>query len=111
MTFEVPAARDATRFTDPGQAPNAWVDQVRGPAMSLGTYSIPAGGTDDQVPHREDEIYVVISGRATLVVDGQPLDVAAGSAVYVSAGRAHRFTDIVEDLTVLVVFAPPYSGR
>jgi mannose-6-phosphate isomerase-like protein (cupin superfamily) len=79
--------------------------------MSLGTYSIAVGGTDDQVPHREDEIYVVVSGRATLVVDGERIDVAAGSAVYVSAGRVHRFIDIVEDLTVLVVFAPPYSGR
>ena len=111
MTSESVVARDATRFTDPGQAPNAWVDQVRGPAMSLGTYSIPAGGTDDQVPHREDEIYVVVSGRAALLVDGQRLDVAAGSAVYVPAGQVHRFTDVVEDLTVLVVFAPPYSGR
>src|ERR1700712_1168837 len=103
MTSESVVARDATRFTDPGQAPNAWVDQVRGPAMSLGTYSIPAGGTDDQVPHREDEIYVVVSGRAALLVDGQRLDVAAGSAVYVPAGQVQRFTDVVEDLTVLVV--------
>jgi mannose-6-phosphate isomerase-like protein (cupin superfamily) len=111
MTFEIPAAGEATRFTDPRDAPNAWVDQLRGPAMSLGTYSLAAGGTDDQLPHREDEIYVVISGRATLDVEGQRLDVVAGSAVYVSAGQAHRFTDIVENLTVLVVFAPPYSGR
>ncbi|MDQ1663218.1 MAG: hypothetical protein QOJ68_3198 [Blastococcus sp.] len=111
MTPEVPAARATTRFTDPDGVPNAWVDQLRGPAMSLGTYSIAAGGTDDQVPHREDEIYVVVSGRATLLVDQERLDVAAGSAVYVAAGREHRFTDVVEDLTVLVVFAPPYSGR
>jgi mannose-6-phosphate isomerase-like protein (cupin superfamily) len=111
MTPEMRSARNTTRFTDPESAPNAWVDHLQGPAMSLGTYCIPAGGVDDQVPHREDEIYVVISGRATLLVDGQRIDVAAGSAVYVSAGRAHRFTDIVEDLTVLVVFAPPYSGR
>jgi mannose-6-phosphate isomerase-like protein (cupin superfamily) len=79
--------------------------------MSLGTYSIPAGGSDDQVPHREDEIYVVVRGRAVLLVGGERLDVAAGSAVYVSAGTVHRFVDVVEDLTVLVVFAPPYSGR
>ncbi len=111
MTSGIPAARATTRFTDPQGAPNAWVDQVRGPAMSLGTYSIPAGGVDDQVPHREDEIYVVVSGRAALLVDGQRLDVSAGSAVYVRAGQVHRFTEIVEDLTVLVVFAPPYSGR
>jgi mannose-6-phosphate isomerase-like protein (cupin superfamily) len=111
MTSEIRPARDTTRFTDPESAPNSWVDHLRGPAMSLGTYCIPAGGVDDQVPHREDEIYVVVSGRATLVVGGERIEVVAGSAVYVSAGRVHRFTDVVEDLTVLVVFAPPYSGR
>jgi mannose-6-phosphate isomerase-like protein (cupin superfamily) len=111
MAAGIPAARDTTTFTHPRAARNAWVDQLRGPAMSLGTYSIAAGGTDDQVPHREDEIYVVVSGRATLLVDGERIDVATGSAVYVSAGREHRFTDVVEDLTVLVVFAPPYTGR
>ena len=44
-------------------------------------------------------------------MENERLDVAAGSAVYVRAGQEHRFLDIVEDLTVLVVFAPPYSGR
>jgi mannose-6-phosphate isomerase-like protein (cupin superfamily) len=111
MTPEIPAARHTTRFTEPQQAPNTWVDHLRGPAMSLGTYCIPAGGVDDQVPHREDEIYIVTSGRASLLVDGQRLDVGEGSAVYVAAGQAHRFIDIVEDLTVVVVFAPPYTGR
>jgi hypothetical protein len=33
------------------------------------------------------------------------------SAVHVPVGQAHRWTNIVEDLTVLVVFSPPSSGR
>lgn len=39
--------------------------------LSIGTYSIPAGGVDDQSPHTEDEVYVVVSGRATLTVPGE----------------------------------------
>ena len=38
---------------------------------------------------------------------GEIANVMAGSFLYVPAGVAHRFHDIDEDLTVLVVFAPP----
>lgn len=57
---------DAALFTPPGESPNHWAERFRVPDLSVGTYSIPAGGTDDQAPHDEDEIYVVIGGRAIL---------------------------------------------
>src|SRR5258707_2818235 len=41
-----------------------WVEQLRVPDLSVGTYSIPAGSVDDQAPHTEDEIYVGTAGRA-----------------------------------------------
>jgi mannose-6-phosphate isomerase-like protein (cupin superfamily) len=108
---EVLVAEGVTRYTDPGPAPNSWVDHLGARHMSLGTYSIPAGGIDDQMPHREDEIYVVTQGRATLTVGNDTVPVAAGSAVHVPAGLPHRFVDVTEDLVVLVVFSPPYTGR
>jgi mannose-6-phosphate isomerase-like protein (cupin superfamily) len=37
---------------------------LRIPAMSAGLYVLPAGGTDPQKPHHEDEMYYVIRGRA-----------------------------------------------
>ena len=49
----------------PASVPNTQADTV--PALSVGTYRIMAGGTDDQQPHGEDEIYVVQAGRARLV--------------------------------------------
>ena len=79
--------------------------------LSLGTYSIPAGGLDDQTPHTEDEIYVVQAGRATLVTASGTVAVGPGSVVFVPAGETHRFTDITEDLALVVVFAPPYGSR
>jgi hypothetical protein len=36
--------------------------------------------------------------------------VGPGSVVFVAAGEEHRFVDVTEDLTLLVLFAPPYSG-
>jgi quercetin dioxygenase-like cupin family protein len=95
---------------DPG-APNDWVVHLNSGDLSLGTYCIPAGGLDDQSPHTEDEIYVVQSGRATLVADSGSAEVGPGSVVFVPAGEAHSFTDIVADLALIVVFAPPYGSR
>jgi mannose-6-phosphate isomerase-like protein (cupin superfamily) len=93
------------------QDPNDWVVHLNSADLSLGTYSIPVGGLDDQSPHTEDEIYVVQSGRATLVTDSGSAPVGPGSVVYVPAGEAHRFTDVTADLALIVVFAPPYGSR
>ena len=89
----------------------SWVEQLRVSDLSVGTYSIPAGGEDDQTPHTEDEVYVVQSGRATLVTTTGIADLGPGSVVFVPAGERHRFTEVSEDLALLVVFAPPYGSR
>lgn len=102
----------AGAYTPPdGDAPHHWVVHLNSDDLSLGTYSIPAGGQDDQSPHAEDEVYVVQSGRATLVTTSVIADVGPGSVVFVPAGEPHRFTEISEDLALLVVFAPPYGSR
>ena len=68
---------------------------------------LSAGATDGQSPHREDEVYYILKGRATLVVDGDEHPVKAGTTVYVRRAVEHRFHEIEEDLTVLVFFATP----
>ena len=102
---------DAALFTAPGDGPNHWVERFRVPDLSVGTYSIPAGGTDDQEPHHEDEIYVVIAGRAILNSGSATAAVQAGSVIYVPAGENHTFTQVTEDLTLLVIFAPAFESR
>ena len=37
--------------------------------------------------------------------------VGPGSVIFVPAGETHRFTDITEDLALVVVFAPQYGSR
>ena len=55
---------EAGTYTPPdGAGPNHWIVHLSSADLSLGTYSIPAGGQDDQSPHTEDEVYVVRSGR------------------------------------------------
>src|SRR6185312_13901749 len=94
-----------------GDEPNDWIVHLTTSDLSLGTYSIPAGGVDDQQPHTEDEIYVVKTGRATVVSASGTAAVEPGSVIYVPAGEEHRFTDVTEDLALIVVFAPPYGSR
>jgi mannose-6-phosphate isomerase-like protein (cupin superfamily) len=75
--------------------------------MSAGLYALSPGETDTQAPHRQDEIYLVISGRAAITVGDETTHVARGSVVYVPAGVPHRFHHITEELRVMVVFSPP----
>jgi mannose-6-phosphate isomerase-like protein (cupin superfamily) len=90
---------------------NDWEEHLAVPVLSVGTYCIPAGGTDDQSPHTEDEVYVVTGGRATISTPTATVDVVAGSVIFVPADEEHRFIDIVEDLTLLVVFGPAFGTR
>ncbi len=85
----------------------SYAEFLRRPGLSLGIYHLPVGGEDAQHPHVADEVYVVLAGRASLQVGDEILDVQRGRVVSVDAGTQHRFVDVIEDLSVLVVFAPP----
>jgi len=79
---------------------------LRVPEMSAGLYVLPAGAADPQKPHREDEIYYVIRGRARFKAGSEDREISAGSVIFVAAQVGHRFYDITEELAVLVIFAP-----
>jgi mannose-6-phosphate isomerase-like protein (cupin superfamily) len=83
-----------------------YLEFLRVPAMSAGVYVLPAGGTDPQKPHREDEMYYVARGRARMQIGSDHAEVRAGSVIFVEAELEHRFYDIEEELEVLVFFAP-----
>jgi mannose-6-phosphate isomerase-like protein (cupin superfamily) len=83
-----------------------YLEFLKVPDLSMGLYVLPAGGTDLQSPHTEDEVYYVVRGRAQILVAEENRDVQAGSLVYVEKNIAHRFHSIEEELTVLVFFAP-----
>jgi mannose-6-phosphate isomerase-like protein (cupin superfamily) len=84
-----------------------WRQFLRVPSLSMGLYRLQAGQADEQQPHTEDEVYFVISGRASFWAGGQEQAVAPGSVIFVERAVEHRFVDIKEDLTYLVFFAPP----
>ncbi|MCZ4094763.1 cupin domain-containing protein [Streptomyces sp. SID13666] len=85
----------------------AYLSFLRERNMSAGLYALQAGELDPQTPHQQDEIYLVVSGRAAITVGEETTTVARGSVVYVPAGVPHRFHHVTEDLRVMVVFSPP----
>jgi quercetin dioxygenase-like cupin family protein len=102
----------AARHTPPGPGEAThWIEHLRAPDLSVGTYSIPRGGRDDQSPHTEDEVYVVTAGRAMFEADQDRTAVGPGSVIYVPAGQLHRFVDVTEDLAAVVLFAPAEGAR
>src|SRR5262245_36894737 len=72
------------------------------PSMRLGVYVLPAGGTDPQQPHAEDEAYYVLSGRARFRAGAEDRAVQTGSVIFVAKGVEHRFHTIEEELRLLV---------
>jgi mannose-6-phosphate isomerase-like protein (cupin superfamily) len=79
---------------------------LRVPAMSAGTYVLSAGATDKQSPHKEDEIYYVVRGKAKMRLGREERSVREGDVIFVEKELEHRFFDIAEDLALLVIFAP-----
>ena len=55
---------------------------------------------NQQTPHAQDEVYVVIRGRGE-----------SGDLLFVAAGTEHRFEDFSEDLAVWVVFYGTRGGE
>lgn len=84
-------------------------------------------GTDDQVPHDRDEVYVVVTGTAVFVraeeaapfQDGEVASlggeervaVQPGDALLVPAGTAHRFEATSSDFGAWAIFYGPEGGE
>ena len=88
-----------------------YLEFLRVPDLSVGLYVLEAGATDRQSPHTEDEVYVIVAGRARLKMGSEDVEVGSGSVAFVAAGIEHRFHDIVERLVILVVFGPAEASR
>jgi mannose-6-phosphate isomerase-like protein (cupin superfamily) len=110
--MRVEAARRLDRAGRFGAIAGAhYVERLRRPDLSVGTYSIPAGAADAQQPHGEDEVYVVASGAATLWTPTRSVSAPTVAVLFVPAGLSHRFVDVTEDFATVVVFGPAEGTR
>jgi tetratricopeptide (TPR) repeat protein len=82
-------------------------------AFGINAYTASEAGQDVVEEHDEarlghEELYVVVSGRATFVLDGDEVDVPAGSAVFLRDPTVKRFARAEEPgTTVLAIGGKP----
>ena len=69
--------------------------------LELGVYVLVAPEPDRQQPHDDDEIYIVLGGQGVLDVEGTPVAVSEGDAVFVEAGADHRFSAYEQLLSLI----------
>jgi quercetin dioxygenase-like cupin family protein len=85
---------------------DAYLEFLRVPSMSAGVYVLAAGAADSKAPHKQDELYYVLRGKARMSAGGQDQPVSEGSVIFIAAHVQHRFYDIEEEISLLVLFAP-----
>lgn len=68
-------------------------------------------GTDAQVPHTRDELYVVAQGSGTFVNGETRHPFVTGDVLFVPAGVPHRFEEFTGDFAVWVMFYGPEGGE
>ena len=66
---------------------------------------------NQQTPHTQDEIYVVIRGRGVLVHDGKRDPFESGDLLFVAAGTTHHYENFTKDLALWRVFYGPAGGE
>lgn len=66
---------------------------------------------NEQTPHSQDEVYIVVRGRGVLFHDGKRDRFEAGDFLFVAARIEHRFEDASDDLLVWRVFYGPPGGE
>ncbi len=88
---------------------DAYLEFLRLASMSAGLYVLPAGSVDAQTPHRQDELYYVVRGKARMRAGAEDRPLEAGTVIFVAAQVEHRFYDVQEELVLLVMFAPAES--
>jgi mannose-6-phosphate isomerase-like protein (cupin superfamily) len=68
-------------------------------------------GSDQQIPHDRDEVYVVASGSGRFQLGDSIIGFAPGDVIFVPAGVEHRFVEFGDDLSAWVMFYGPKGGE
>lgn len=82
---------------------------IRHGSMKAGLYA--PQGRDAQGPHRQDELYVVLSGTGWFEKAGRRDPFGPGDLIFVEAGADHRFVEFSTDFTCWAVFWGPAGGE
>jgi len=68
-------------------------------------------GRDTQGPHKQDELYIVISGHGEFVKGEERRNFGPQDVIFVEAGVVHRFENFSDDFSTWVIFWGPQGGE
>lgn len=68
-------------------------------------------GVDEQMPHDQDEVYVVMSGHGTFKRNDERVRFGPGDVLFAGAGEEHRFEEFSDDFATWVIFYGPIGGE
>lgn len=90
----------------------AKVDLARGARLFLGLNCFEAGQTQAAHTHADaDKFYLVLSGKARMLVGSETVIAGAGDVVWCPAGVVHGVEDALEPTVLLTAMAPPPGSR
>jgi mannose-6-phosphate isomerase-like protein (cupin superfamily) len=82
---------------------------LRHGSMKVGLYAPQELDTQDA--HKQDELYVIVSGSGYFVNKGERQAFASHDIIFVEAGAEHRFEDFTSDFSTWVIFWGPDGGE
>jgi len=68
-------------------------------------------GSDTQVPHDRDEVYVIVGGSGRFRLGDNTFRFKTGDVIFVPSGAEHRFEQFTDDLAAWVMFYGPSGGE
>ncbi len=66
---------------------------------------------DLQTSHKQDELYIVISGSGIFVRSGERMNFQPNDILFVPAGMKHRFENFSADFATWVIFYGPENDE
>src|SRR5260370_17151148 len=83
------------------QSGNSYLEFLNNASMRAGIGALGVGEGNEEKSHEEDEVYCVLSGRATFRAGREDQRVEPGSILFLAARVAHKFHSITAPLQLL----------
>ena len=97
------------RIAARGGQPKPFEVMLNHGSARIGVYA--PRGSDPQLPHDQDEVYIVARGSGVFLNGSTRASFGPGDMLFVPAGVIHRFESFSDDFAVWVVFYGPKGGE
>ncbi len=106
-----PISKEDAEHYQWGECCDGW-HLVKSAGLSVIHERAPPGAGEVRHLHKAaEQFFYVLSGQATVELDGRTIVAETGEGIHVPAGKAHRLDNSGEtDLEFLVISSPPSHG-